>query len=129
MSLPMERPEVHAEIVNAVQRHAAVIVQKSLAEGFGLTVTEAMWKARPLVVSAVGGLVDQVEHGRDGLLVRDPTDLDACAEAIGLLLRDPELAARLGRSAHRRAADHLDDRLLRDEACSYAQLGSRSPSP
>src|SRR5262249_14962008 len=53
--LPMDDGEENAAIVNALQRHASVIVQKSLREGFGLTVTEAMWKARPVVASAVGG--------------------------------------------------------------------------
>ena len=52
-----------AAIVNALQRHATVVVQKSLAEGFGLTVAEAMWKARPVVGSAVGGIVDQIVPG------------------------------------------------------------------
>ena len=65
-SLPMVDPGENAAIVNALQRHAAVIVQKSLQEGFGLTVTEAMWKGRPVVASAVGGIVDQIDDGRDG---------------------------------------------------------------
>ena len=56
-----------AAIVNALQRHAAVVVQKSLAEGFGLTVAEAMWKSRPVVGSAVGGIVDQIVSGETGL--------------------------------------------------------------
>jgi len=62
-------------MVNALQRHAAVVVQKSLAEGFGLTVTEAMWKARPIVASAVGGIVDQIVDGKHGVLIADPGDL------------------------------------------------------
>ena len=76
-SVRMDDPEENATIVNAVQRHAAVVAQKSLAEGFGLTVTEAMWKARPVVASAVGVIQDQIENGRDGLLIPDPRDLDA----------------------------------------------------
>ena len=56
----MADPDEAAAIVNALQRHATVVVQKSLAEGFGLTVAEAMWKARPIVASAVGGIVDQM---------------------------------------------------------------------
>ena len=68
------RPEENAAIVNALQRHADVVVQKSLAEGFGLTVAEAMWKGRPVVATAVGGIPDQIEDGERGLLL-DPRDL------------------------------------------------------
>ncbi len=113
--LPMGDPEENAAIVNALQRHAAVVVQKSLREGFGLTITEAMWKARPVVASAVGGLQDQVRHEVDGLLVRDPGDLPAFAAAVHRLLEDPVLAARLGTQAHEHvrtrftAARHLTD--------------------
>src|SRR5262249_23309228 len=73
--LPMADVQENAAIVNALQRHAAVVVQKSLQEGFGLTVTEAMWKGRPIVASAVGGIQDQIVDGQHGLLVADPTDL------------------------------------------------------
>ena len=54
---------------NALQRQATVVVQKSLVEGFGLTVTEAMWKSRPFVASRVGGIQDKITNGRDGLLI------------------------------------------------------------
>ncbi|RKH20699.1 glycosyltransferase [Corallococcus sp. CA041A] len=113
--LPMVDPEENAAIVNALQRHAAVVVQKSLREGFGLTITEAMWKSRPVVASAVGGLQDQVRHEVDGLLVRDPEDLAGFAAAVRRLLDDPVLAARLGTQAHEHvrtrftAARHLTD--------------------
>src|SRR4029077_14349571 len=60
VSLPMTDLEQNAAIVNALQRHAAVVAQKSLREGFGLTVSEAMWKETPVVGSAVGGIQDQV---------------------------------------------------------------------
>src|SRR5687767_12125157 len=66
--LPMEDFEENAVIVNALQRGAAVVVQKSLAEGFGLTVAEAMWKRGPVVASRIGGIQDQIEHGVSGLL-------------------------------------------------------------
>jgi trehalose synthase len=59
----MEDLEENAAMVNAIQRRADVIVQKSLAEGFGLTVAEAMWKARPVLASRVGGIQDQIRHG------------------------------------------------------------------
>ena len=73
--LPMHDVDENAAIVNALQRRSTVIVQKSLAEGFGLTVAEAMWKGRPVVASAVGGLQDQIEHGVSGELIADPRDL------------------------------------------------------
>jgi trehalose synthase len=101
-SLPTADIEENAAIVNALQRHAAIVVQKSLKEGFGLTVTEAMWKARPVVASAVGGIQDQIIDGECGLLLSDPTDLDAFAAALARLLADPEAAARMGRAARDR---------------------------
>ena len=90
-------------MVNALQRHAAVVVQKSLAEGFGLTVVEAMWKARPVVASAVGGIVDQITDGSHGLLIDDPLDLAAFGRAIRRILETPKLAATLGEGARERA--------------------------
>ncbi len=102
--LPMDDVEENAIMVNAIQRHATIIAQKSLHEGFGLTVTEAMWKGRPIVASAVGGIQDQIVDRRHGLLLRNPRDLGAFGDAIALLLRDHQLARRLGRNARRRAA-------------------------
>lgn len=120
--LPMEDLEENAAVVNAVQRHAAVVAQKSLAEGFGLTVTEAMWKGRPVVASAVGGIADQIVHGKHGLLVEEPTDLRAFADAIDLLLGDPCYAEELGRGARSRVIDRfLGDRHL----AQYASLLER----
>ena len=95
---PAKRPA----IVNAIQRHAAVVVQKSLAEGFGLTVAEAMWKGRPVVASAVGGIVDQIVSGKTGWLVEDPLDLDEYAQAVGRLLADPAGADRMGAEGRQR---------------------------
>lgn len=100
--LPMDDAEENAAMVNALQRRADVIVQKSLAEGFGLTVAEAMWKGRPLVASRVGGIQDQIEHGVSGTLVDDPMDLDSFGKAVAGLLEDRERASRMGREAHRR---------------------------
>ena len=118
-SLPMVNPGENAAMVNALQRHAAVIVQKSLQEGFGLTVTEAMWKGRAVVASAVGGIVDQIDDGRDGLLLDDPADLDGLAAAVARLLGDPAEAGRLGEAARERVrAESLGIRLLAD----YARL-------
>ena len=92
----MDDPVENALVINALQRHAAVVAQKSLAEGFGLTVAEAMWKGRPVVASAVGGIVDQVVDGKTGLLVQDPHDLESFGAAIERLLRDPLEAGRPG---------------------------------
>lgn len=112
-SIPMDDVDENAVIVNALQRHAYAVVQKSLVEGFGLTVTEAMWKARPVVASDVGGIHDQIVDGRDGLLLEDPYDLDEFARAIGRLLADPALAERLGAAARQRVLDEfLGDRHL-----------------
>jgi len=112
-SVPMDDPDENAIIVNAVQRHASVVVQKSLVEGFGLTVTEAMWKGTPVVASRVGGIQDQIVDERDGLLVDDPRDLASFAAVLGRLLTEPGLADRLGRAGHLRAtADFLPDRHL-----------------
>lgn len=111
--LPMDDVDENAHLVNALQRRATVIVQKSLVEGFGLTVTEAMWKRRPVVASAVGGIQDQITDGKDGLLLDDPTDLDALGVALGRLLRDREESARLGAAGYERVLDRLlEDRHL-----------------
>lgn len=100
----------NAVMVNALQRHATVIAQKSLAEGFGLTVTEAMYKSRPIIASNVGGIANQIVHGENGLLVEDPHDAVAFETALGQLLGDPDYADRLGRAAHADAlADHVGD--------------------
>jgi trehalose synthase len=104
--LPMDDWEENAALVNALQRHAAVIVQKSLQEGFGLTVTEAMWKQRPVVASAVGGIQDQIRDGVDGLLVHNPTDLGEFAGLLRRVLCDDSLAQRLGDAGYRRVRDH-----------------------
>ncbi len=69
-------------------------MKKSLQEGFGLGVTEGMWKAKPVVATRVGGHQDQIEHGRSGLLVDDPADLPGFAAAVDELLADPP--ARIG---------------------------------
>jgi trehalose synthase len=98
LSLPMDDIEENAAIVNALQRRARVVAQKSLAEGFGLTVAEAMWKARPVVGSRVGGIREQIEDGETGVLV-DPRDLPGFARAVGRLLADPAGTAAMGKRA------------------------------
>jgi trehalose synthase len=103
-ALPMDDPEENAAIVNAVQRRATIVVQKSLAEGFGLTVAEAMWKARPVVASRIGGIQDQIVDGESGVLV-DPRDLDAYAAAVTSLLEQPARAEKIGQAAQARVRD------------------------
>jgi trehalose synthase len=121
--IPMSDPDENAAIVNAIQRHASVVVQKSLAEGFGLTVAEAMWKRQPVVASAVGGIVDQIEDRTHGLLVRDPFDLEAFGAAVESLLQDREAAAQLAENAHRRVTDEfLGDRHLEQYGALFEQL-------
>ena len=111
--LPMGDVDENARLVNALQHRATVVVQKSLVEGFGLTVTEAMWKAKPVVASAVGGILDQIDDEVHGLLLEDPTDLDAFAKALARVVRDPVLATGLGEAARVRVQDEfLGDRHL-----------------
>ncbi|GAA3344943.1 glycosyltransferase [Amorphoplanes nipponensis] len=99
VTLPLDDTDENATMVNALQRHASVVTQKSLAEGFGLTVAEAMWKGRPVVGSAVGGITDQIAAGT-GVLLDDPTDLAAFGATVRHLLDHPEERARLGAAAH-----------------------------
>ena len=105
-TLPMDDAEENAAIVNALQRRATVIAQKSLAEGFGLTVAEGMWKGKPVVASAVGGIQDQIVDGETGFLV-PPSDLAAFGERVVQLMRDPKLANRIGEAARGRVRDEF----------------------
>jgi trehalose synthase len=106
-SLPMGDPEENAVIVNALQRHASVVVQKSLAEGFGLTVAEAMWKGRPVVASRIGGIQEQIVDGETGLLLDDPHDLGAFGAAVTRLLDDSDAAAVMGDRARTRVCEQF----------------------
>jgi len=99
VALPMDDVQENAAIVNALQRRADVVVQKSLAEGFGLTVAEAMWKARPVVASRIGGIQDQIVHGETGILLDDPLDLAAYGAAVRSLLEDRSRAEAIGQAA------------------------------
>lgn len=102
--LPMDDVDENAAIVNALQRRADVIVQKSLAEGFGLTVAEAMWKGRPTVASRVGGIQDQIEPEVSGVLI-EPSDLAGLGAAVTTLLEDEETATALGQAARARVCE------------------------
>ncbi len=116
VTLPLHDADENAAMVNALQRHASVIVQKSLAEGFGLTVAEGMWKGRPVIGSAVGGIIDQIPAGA-GILLPDPRDLAAFGTAVRGLLDDPGEARRMGRAAQAHISQHYvgDRHLLRYE--------------
>jgi trehalose synthase len=105
ISLPMDDVDENAAMVNAIQRFSHVIAQKSLAEGFGLTATEAMWKGKPVIAGAVGGLQDQIVDGVTGVLIDDPADLAAFGAAANRLLADPELAAKLGAAGQERVRE------------------------
>ncbi|HEX6131924.1 MAG TPA: glycosyltransferase [Actinomycetota bacterium] len=120
-NLPTDDVEENAVIVNALQRRAQVVVQKSLAEGFGLTVTEAMWKRRAIVASRVGGIQDQIVDGEHGLLI-DPRDLTSFGNAVTRLLDDAELARHLGDAARERVRQRY---LAPEYLASYLALIDR----
>ena len=98
--------------VNAFQSQADVMIQKSTREGFGLTVSEALWKGRPFIGGDVGGIPLQVQDGETGFLVSSPEE---CAERSLRILSEPDLGKRLGRSGKEHVRTHfLTPRLLRD---------------
>jgi len=116
-------PDAHRTI-NALQRHSMVVVQKSLREGFALTISEALWKRRAVVAGAVGGIPLQVIHERTGLLVRS---VEGCAFQITRLLRDAGLRRRLGHAGHTHVRGHfLHPREARDYLAIFARL---APEP
>jgi trehalose synthase len=107
LTLPMHSRKHNALMVNALQRAATVVVQNSLQEGFGLTVTEAMWKHAAVVGSRAAGIRQQIEHGTHGLLVDDPEDTKALASAMDHFLADAYERDRCGREAQRRVHDEF----------------------
>jgi trehalose synthase len=124
--LPMSDAEENAAMVNALQRWSTVVVQKSLAEGFGLTVSEAMWKARPVVAGRVGGIQDQIVDGDSGVLV-DPSDLADFGAAVVTLLEDPANAERMGARARERVREEfLGTRHLRQYLELFERLTASS---
>jgi trehalose synthase len=111
IQLLLLHPESHLEI-NALQRVADIIVQKSVREGFGLTVTEAMWKGKPVIGGAAGGIVLQLQDFHTGFLVHS---VEGCALRIRYLLHHPELARRMGQTAKEHVRNHfLMTRNVRD---------------
>ena len=99
-------------LVNAIQRFSDVIIQKSTREGFSLTVTEALWKGKPVVASNVGGIPIQIQDGENGFLV-EPNDIKGCADRIVEILKNPKLADTIGKNAKERVREKfLTTRLL-----------------
>ena len=128
VTLPMEDIEENAAIVNALQRRADVIVQKSLAEGFGLTVSEAMWKSRPVITSRVGGLQDQIKNDVSGILV-DPRDLPAYGDALVRLLANDVAATEMGRKARQRVCrNFLHPKHIHNQMRLAESLMARHPA-
>lgn len=120
--LLMLPPDSHLEI-NALQRASTVIVQKSIREGFGLTVAEALWKGKPVVASAVGGIPLQVKHRYSGLLVHS---VEGAALAIKQCLRNPDFARQLGENGREHVRQNfLLTRHLRDYLMLFLTVGSR----
>lgn len=112
-------PTSHVEI-NAIQRASSVIVQKSLREGFGLTVAEALWKGKPVIASAVGGIPLQITHKHSGILTHS---IDGAAYWMRQLLREPEYARRLGENGREHVRQHfLLTRHLRDYLLLFLSL-------
>ena len=111
---------VGAVEVNAFQVHSRALVQKSTREGFGLTVTEALWKARPMIAGRVGGIVAQISDGETGWLV---DSVDGCASALLEVLRDPDEARRRTRAGKEHVRrNFLTPRLLRDWLVLFNRL-------
>ncbi len=109
--------------VNAFQRAARVVIQKSIREGFGLVVSEALWKAKPVVAGNVGGIPLQIEHGKTGYLVNTAEE---CIERVTELLDHPDVAEAMGRAGveHVRR-NFLTTRYLRDYLRIFHELGGR----
>ncbi len=106
--------------VNAFQSHSDVLIQKSIREGFGLTVSEAIWKGRPFIGGNVGGIPLQVQDGVSGFLVETVED---CADRALRILRDPALGIGLGRAGKEHVRKHfLTPRYLRDYLRIFGEL-------
>jgi trehalose synthase len=100
----LELPAASPLEVNALQRASTIVIQKSLREGFGLTVAEALWKKKPVVASAVGGIPLQVIHKHTGLLAHS---VEGTAYQIRFLLANPEIARRLGEQGHEHVRENF----------------------
>jgi len=108
-------PDSHVAI-NALQRIATVVVQKSLKEGFGLTVAEAMWKGKPVIGGFVGGITVQIVYGQTGYTVHS---VEGCAYRIRYLLSNPDVARRMGEQAKEYTRRNF---LITRHLCDYLAL-------
>lgn len=106
-------------LVNALQKASDVILQKSLKEGFGLTVSEALWKGTPVVASNVGGIVNQIVHGKNGYLVNN---IRECAERTIEILKDEKLKKRMGKEGRAYVREHF---LITRHLADYLDLLNR----
>jgi trehalose synthase len=106
--------------VNAFQVHSAALIQKSIREGFGLTVTEGLWKGRPMVAGRAGGIVDQIQDGETGYLVES---IEECAQALSKILKEPQQARAMALQGKEYVRRHfLSPRLLRDWLALFNRL-------
>jgi len=113
-------PEKNDVEVNALQRASSVIVQKSIREGFALTISEALWKGKPVVASAVGGIPQQIRHRYSGILCRT---IGGCALGVREIINNPEYGTRLGRNGKEHVRlNFLSTRHLRDYLLLFLQL-------
>jgi len=109
-------PPWSATEINALQRGSTIVIQKSLREGFGLTVTEALWKKKPVVASAVGGIPTQVIHKHTGLLAHS---VEGTAYQLRFLLSNPAIASKLAEQGHEHVREHF---LITSNAKRYLTL-------
>lgn len=100
----LDLPPWSALEINALQRASTIIIQKSLKEGFGLTVTEGLWKQKPVVAAAVGGIPTQIIHKLTGVLVHS---IEGCAYQIRYLLTHPDFATQLGKNGREHAKENF----------------------
>jgi trehalose synthase len=113
-------PEDNDITVNALQRAAGAVIQKSLREGFGLVVTEAMWKARPVIGGDTGGIAYQIIDGVNGFLVQT---VEGAATRLRQVLSNPHLARSIGAEAHARVQSRfLPPHYLRNWLCLLMSL-------
>ncbi|MBN2324649.1 MAG: glycosyltransferase [Spirochaetes bacterium] len=105
-------------LVNVLQRASSVIIQKSTREGFGLTVTEALWKSKPVVASNVGGIPLQIEDGKSGYLL-EPRDIGGFADKILYLLDNPEHSKKIGDRGREMVRKNF---LITRQVCNYVEL-------
>jgi trehalose synthase len=115
----MQSRKENALIVNALQRCAAIVVQNSLREGFGLTVTEAMWKHLAVLGSNACGIRNQIRDGIDGIITNDPEDIDEIALNLWQMLGNPVWRYQMGRSAQMRV---YEDFLIFKQVSRYLKL-------